>query len=380
MFNTSTTTKGASNLLSNIAKNAAQTTTALANTTTKALNQASSLATDAVESANKAVNKGLNAITNVAKNTPVINSLLPFGNVGKNNAAKATNAVANTVTNTAVNAANAVSNTAANAANALANAANTAFENVFPNTSGPAAWPWWVWALAAFVVIAVVVAIVMTVYKDQVQETWNKIKGALGMGPKEEKPAEPKPEATPEAPTPEAPEGPGLIGQATGLISKVLPGGKEVFNVSSNEFTYYDAEPMCKALGAQLATYDQVQEAWKKGADWCNYGWVKGQMAVFPTQKDTYATLQNGPPEDQTACGVPGVNGGYFDNPEMRFGVNCYGVKPAQTANDVRVLQEKGLLPESPETLKIDQQAQEYKERLASIGVLPFSGSTWSSA
>ena len=379
MFNTSTTTKGASNLLSNIAKNAAQTTTAIANTTTKALNQASSIATDAMESANKAANKGLNAMANVAKNTPVINSLLPFGNAGKNNAATK---AANAVTNTAVNAANAVFNTAANAANAVANAANNAFENVFPNTSGPAAWPWWVWALAAFVVIAVVVAIVLTVYKDQVQETWNTIKGALGMGPKEEKPAEPKPEVPAEAAQADAgaPEGPGLLSQATGLISKVLPGGKEVFNVSSNEFTYYDAEPMCKALGAQLATYDQVQEAWKKGADWCNYGWVKGQMAVFPTQKDTYATLQSGPPEDQNACGTPGVNGGFFDNPEMRFGVNCYGVKPAQTANDVRVLQEKGLLPASPETLKIDQQAQEYKERLASIGVLPFSGSTWSSA
>ena len=27
-------------------------------------------------------------------------------------------------------------------------------------------------------------------------------------------------------------------------------------------------------------------------------------------------------------CGRPGVNGGYFDNPNIKFGVNCYGQKP----------------------------------------------------
>jgi hypothetical protein len=371
MFNTSTTTKGASNLFSNIAKNAAQTTNAVANTTTKALNQVSSMAGDVVEAANNAVNKGMNAVANTAKSIPIVNNLLPLGNAAANAAKK------NNATTTLANVANAVNKNATAAANALTNAANNAFENVFPN-AGQTARPWWVWALAAFVVIVVIVAIVLTVYKDQVKETWSKIKSALGMGPKEEKPPVAPSEPTEAPPAPEAPAEPSLFGQATGLISKILPGKKEVFNVSSNEFTYYDAEPMCKALGAQLATYDQVQEAWKKGADWCNYGWVKGQMAIFPTQKDTYATLQTGPPEDQTACGVPGVNGGFFDNPEMRFGVNCYGVKPEQTANDERILQERGLLPESPATLKIDQQAQEYKERLASIGVLPFNGSAWS--
>jgi hypothetical protein len=361
MFNTSTTTKG-SNIFTNIAKNAAA-------TTTKALNTMGDMATDAAQSANK-------TITNMAKNIPVVNSLLPFGNVKTNSTT--TTALTNAVKNTA----NAATNVAKNTANALANAANNAFENIMPNLapSGPAAWPWWVWALSAFVVVAIVVSIVLTVYKDQVQEAWDRIKSALKIG---KKPAALAP-AAPAAPAPApatqdtgAGAQPSLMAEATGLISKILPGKKEVFNVSSNEFTYYDAEPMCRALGAELATYDQVKDAWGKGADWCNYGWAKGQMAVYPTQKTTYDTLQSGPPEDQGACGTPGVNGGFFDNPEMRFGVNCYGVKPAQTANDERMLQEKGLLPRSTATLKVDQQAQEYKERLASIGVLPFNGNAW---
>jgi hypothetical protein len=35
-------------------------------------------------------------------------------------------------------------------------------------------------------------------------------------------------------------------------------------------------------------------------------------------------------------CGRPGINGGYFDNPEMRFGVNCFGAKPNENEADAR--------------------------------------------
>ena len=28
-------------------------------------------------------------------------------------------------------------------------------------------------------------------------------------------------------------------------------------------------------------------------------------------------------------CGRPGVNGGYIANPYTKFGVNCFGIKPA---------------------------------------------------
>ena len=30
----------------------------------------------------------------------------------------------------------------------------------------------------------------------------------------------------------------------------------------------------------------------------------------------------------KNACGRPGINGGFIGNPNVRFGANCYGVKP----------------------------------------------------
>ena len=60
---------------------------------------------------------------------------------------------------------------------------------------------------------------------------------------------------------------------------------KQVFNVSENDYTYEEARAVCKAYGGDLATLEQMIEAHKKGANWCNYGWSDGQMALYPTQK-----------------------------------------------------------------------------------------------
>jgi len=162
------------------------------------------------------------------------------------------------------------------------------------------------------------------------------------------------------------------------LVEKILPnvGMPEVFNISKNTFTYYDAEPLCRALGAELATYDQVKEAWERGADWCNYGWVKGQTAVYPTQKGTWERIQAGPEDQRTSCGVPGLNGGYFDNPEMRFGVNCYGTKPSQSQHDEAQIN-KGA-PLSPGALELQKKVAKFRTEAASIGVMPFSSDKWS--
>ena len=36
---------------------------------------------------------------------------------------------------------------------------------------------------------------------------------------------------------------------------------------------------------------------------------------------------QNVKMEKSHDCGRPGINGGYFDNPNLKLGVNCWGVK-----------------------------------------------------
>ena len=44
-------------------------------------------------------------------------------------------------------------------------------------------------------------------------------------------------------------------------------------------------------------------------------------------------------PKTKNNCGRPGVNGGYIDNPYIKFGVNCYGKKPTPTENDLKRLE-----------------------------------------
>lgn len=102
---------------------------------------------------------------------------------------------------------------------------------------------------------------------------------------------------------------------------------KEVFHVDQT-VSYDEAQAVCGAYNADLATFDQLQEAFSLGAEWCAYGWSAGGMALFPTQQSTWSQLQQEIQETKrTACGRPGVNGGYFD-PALKFGVNCYGEKP----------------------------------------------------
>ena len=163
------------------------------------------------------------------------------------------------------------------------------------------------------------------------------------------------------------------VESALGLGSGSGPRSNQVFNVARNVYTFHEAAPLCKAFGAELATYDQVKDAHKAGADWCNYGWVKGQMAVYPTQKATYDKLQHGPEHERMSCGRPGVNGGYFPNAEQRFGVNCYGPRPAESALDERIQMEEKT------DIAFDREVNKYKSELDSIGVNPWSGQQWSS-
>jgi len=181
-------------------------------------------------------------------------------------------------------------------------------------------------------------------------------------------------------PVTHAPESPqDTVPDRSTLTEKVLPGRNEVFNVSQNRYTYYDAEPLCKALGAELATYDQVKEAWDKGADWCNYGWVKGQVASYPTQNATWEKLQQGPEEQRGTCGRPGVNGGFFDNPELRFGVNCYGSKPAQSQHDAKTISKGNNEPMTPGMLDYDKKVAHFRSEADHIGISPFNSTTWGS-
>jgi len=135
----------------------------------------------------------------------------------------------------------------------------------------------------------------------------------------------------------------------------------EVFNISNNIYTYDDAKAVCKVYGAKLATYDQLEDAYSKGAEWCNYGWSDGQMAYFPTQKSTWSKLQKDE-KRKNNCGRPGINGGYMGNPNLKFGVNCFGKKPQPTPADLNRMKAVETTPKTPQDIELDKKIEYWKK------------------
>ena len=146
---------------------------------------------------------------------------------------------------------------------------------------------------------------------------------------------------------------------------------KEVYNIRDNMFTYNEARAVCAAHDAKLASLEEMIEAYKNGANWCSYGWSEGQLALYPTQPDFWSKLQNDPYR-KYECGKPGVNGGYFENPEYKFGANCYGVKPSPKGDEIE--KNTGSQSLTEEELK----KAEYEGQLNDIRVSPFSENSWS--
>jgi len=151
----------------------------------------------------------------------------------------------------------------------------------------------------------------------------------------------------------------------------------QVFNVPDNVFDYTDADAVCKAFGSELATYDQIENAYQNGAEWGNYGWSAGQMAFFPTQKETYDTLQKIPGHEHDR-GRVGINGGYIANPAVRFGANCYGQRPAITTEDEERMRNTVPYPQTAEDVALDNKVAEWSGRLDEIIVSPFNEQKWS--
>lgn len=392
----------------------------------QAANTVVDAATDAVNGAVNAVNNGAAAAANALKNfgtnvnkavgsaaasvPQAMNSLIPFGNTGagagaaaapannkKNNAGSTASAVAgffgmggpanNKKNNGAAAAVAGPSAAIANAVNAVNNAVNNTF-NTAANAANSSSWTAWVFGpLGVFLLLVIIFVSLFAIFNEQIRRGYEYtaayLKQSLGLQPQTDIVAQIRPIDGDEKELtviPQPPQEATVPTKSQSIAEKLLPslGGAEVFNVSQNKFTYYDAEPLCKALGAELATYEQVKDAWSRGADWCNYGWVKGQMAVYPTQKGTYDKLQGGPEDQKRACGNVGLNGGVFDNPELRFGVNCYGKKPSQSAHDEKMLMEQGRVAPSAESLKVDKLIADFKAQADSLFVRPFSEEKWS--
>ena len=152
---------------------------------------------------------------------------------------------------------------------------------------------------------------------------------------------------------------------------------KQVFQVPQNKYTYNNARALCDAYGARLATYNEVENAYKNGAEWCSYGWTEGQMALFPTQKKTWKYLQ-GVKGHENDCGRPGINGGYIANPNVKFGATCYGYKPKATETELDIMDNTPIYPKSLDDIKYQKKVDYWKKRIPEILVAPFNKSVWS--
>lgn len=152
---------------------------------------------------------------------------------------------------------------------------------------------------------------------------------------------------------------------------------EEVFNIPGNYYGYEDAKSLCTAYGARLASYDEVENAYKDGAEWCNYGWSQNKLALFPTQKSTYDKLQTIPGHEND-CGRPGVNGGYMENEKVKYGVNCFGKKPSITPDEVTLMSNTTPYPKTEKDIAMEKRVEYWKSKLGEILVSPFNYNTWS--
>ena len=151
----------------------------------------------------------------------------------------------------------------------------------------------------------------------------------------------------------------------------------QVFNIPGNNYVYPDAKALCQAYGSRLATYQEIENAYNKGGEWCNYGWSEGQMALFPTQQKTYDGLQKIPGHEND-CGRPGVNGGYMANPALKFGANCYGYKPRMSPEEEELMQTLPHYPLTKKDIAFEKRVEYWKDKLTEILVSPFNYNNWS--
>lgn len=152
---------------------------------------------------------------------------------------------------------------------------------------------------------------------------------------------------------------------------------KQVYHIPDNNYTYNDAKAVCKAYGSRLATYEEIEKAYNDGGEWCGYGWSDNQMALYPTQTKTWNKLQK-TKHHKHDCGRPGINGGYIANPDVRFGVNCYGYKPEMTYEEQQIMRDEPIVPRTREEREFKKKVEHYRKNLKDILVSPFNKEKWS--
>ena len=74
------------------------------------------------------------------------------------------------------------------------------------------------------------------------------------------------------------------------------------------------------------------------------------------------------------------MNGGYIDNPYIKFGVNCYGKKPKPSENDLMKLENKQQqpIPITAEDKELQKKIDYWKENADKLQLNSFNNTNWS--
>ena len=145
----------------------------------------------------------------------------------------------------------------------------------------------------------------------------------------------------------------------------------QVFNIKENIYTLDDAGGVCGALGADVATINQLIDAHKSGADWCNVGWTKDGLAAYPIQYATWKNLQDNEPGKRDICGVPGINL-VRNDPNLLYGVNCFGIKPEPKGNE-----KVKHVTLNDKQIALNAKIAQFQKNINAIGVAPFNSDSW---
>lgn len=158
---------------------------------------------------------------------------------------------------------------------------------------------------------------------------------------------------------------------------------KEVFYIYS-KFNYLEAQEICKSYNGSLATLEQLEDAHAKGANWCKWGWLSNETIGYPVQEKYWVDIEK---VHKGHCGpTAGINKLYNINPLQRYGVNCYGIKPKKTKNDIDLYDNRGVDSESlssqikkcKATKQKVKKQKWIKKQKKDIRILGFNEATWS--
>jgi hypothetical protein len=75
------------------------------------------------------------------------------------------------------------------------------------------------------------------------------------------------------------------------------------------------------------------------------------------------------------------VNGGYMGNPNIKFGVNCYGKKPSPKTTDLELMnaRKNRTIPKNPADVALEQKVQYWKENADKVALVSsFNNDAWS--